>query len=271
MLEDLSKSDKKELLSQISDLESKLYKLKKELAYYMEINESSITRVKKDYKNMSAEFSVSAESIKSEVNKTIEATKEDLSSKIEQTANSITSTVSSRITEEVADKTQGFATKDDISTAKTEIKQTTDSITSTVTKITGDVDGLTTFKSKFVINEKGFILDGEKTVFDSIIYLARKTETEDNCIYENRFEFFYDNSQDERYNQVFFGGVNNYKTMINIGNRHSEDVCDDVSFNNCGIIQFGSGNKVNFSGANVNFSGATVSGLGNITATAVFG
>ena len=80
-----------------------------------------------------------ADSITSTVNKKFEnySTTTQMNSAIEQKANSITSTVSSTY-ETKANASDKYATKTQLSTAKSEIKQTTDSITSTVSNKVGN-------------------------------------------------------------------------------------------------------------------------------------
>lgn len=88
---------------------------------------------------MNSAISVKANEITSSVNQKLEGydTSEEVSSKIQQSANSITSTVSNTyITKSSANST--YATKTELTTAKSEIKQTTDSISSTVSKKVGN-------------------------------------------------------------------------------------------------------------------------------------
>ena len=85
------------------------------------------------------EIKQTTDSITSTVNKKFEnySTTTQMNSAIEQKANSITSTVSSTY-ETKANASDKYATKTQLATAKSEIKQTTDSITSTVSKKVGN-------------------------------------------------------------------------------------------------------------------------------------
>lgn len=85
------------------------------------------------------EIKQTTDSITSTVNKKFEnySTTKEMNSAIEQKANSITSTVSSTY-ETKANASDKYATKTQLATAKSEIKQTTDSITSTVSKKVGN-------------------------------------------------------------------------------------------------------------------------------------
>jgi len=88
---------------------------------------------------MNSAISVKANEITSSVNQKLEGydTSEEVSSKIQQSASSITSTVANTyVTKSNANST--YATKTELTTAKSEIKQTTDSISSTVSKKVGN-------------------------------------------------------------------------------------------------------------------------------------
>lgn len=248
MSEVLSQSDKKKIYGQIEDLESKLYKLKKELQYYTEINNGDITRIKKKYNNMSAELSVSAEKIKAEVTKEVDGKLENYST-IEQTADSITATVE--------EKTKDLATKDDVSSAvssaKSEIKQTTDSITATVTSVETDINGLKTVnESVFEQTSTGFKLKGDVAISGKL----------------------YDTDFEKGYFEVSSGNSATDFGFYSKSNKEIFKIYDAID----GFTLYGYGHNFLQGNANGvspvgdwNFSGATVSGLNNITAVAVFG
>ncbi len=88
---------------------------------------------------MNAAINIKANEITSNVSEKLENydTSSEVSSKIQQSANSITSAVSSTY-ETKTNANSKYATKNELTTAKTEIKQTTDSISSTVSKKVGN-------------------------------------------------------------------------------------------------------------------------------------
>ncbi len=88
---------------------------------------------------MNSAINIKSNEITSSVNKKLESydTSSEVNSKIEQKAESITSSVS-KTYETKTNASNTYATKTQLTTAKSEIKQTTDSITSTVSKKVGN-------------------------------------------------------------------------------------------------------------------------------------
>ena len=88
---------------------------------------------------MNSAINIKSNEITSSVNKKLENydTSSEVNSKIEQKADSITSSVS-KTYETKTNASNTYATKTQLTTAKSEIKQTTDSITSTVSKKVGN-------------------------------------------------------------------------------------------------------------------------------------
>lgn len=241
MSEVLSQSDKKKMLSQIEDLESKLYKLKKELQYYTEINNGDIIRIKKKCGNLSAEFSVSAEKIKAEVKKEVNKKLENYST-IEQTSEKITATVE--------EKTQDLATKSEL---KSQIEQTANSIKSTVTSVKTDVDGLKEVnESVFEQTATGFELTGDVAISGKL----------------------YDTDFDRGYFEVSSGTSATDFGFYSKSDKEIFKIYDAID----GFTLYGYGHDFLQGSVNGvspvgvwNFSGATVSGLENVNAIAVFG